>query len=514
MQVSTFCRLGVKRVDLVRRSLCSASPKVTSVDQSKHLELEVNSSKNRSEHKTEKYYDIVINGGGIVGFSLLAALNKSPFFRNKKILLLEQSERKDIKRGNTQAGERQLSNRVSSLTTASKKFFHDVGVWSRIEPFTKQASAMHVWSHVYNEGITFSPRFSGLTDALWNAKSSDDCVCYFVENNILLNALESRVNETQVRYGSSAVDLVANDRQVELNVGDNEKIVTNLLIGCDGFNSTVRNKSNLKYFENKLKEKGIVGTVEMLKDSESDMNDIAFQRFYPEDGTVIALLPLTENYSSFVISAPNKRADALMQLSDDEFVQAMNDLLITHSGGTNQITAVARVFDEAIRNIFKSFNFTRSLPPKLNIPQALSLNAGSRASFPLAFATTVPSLVGSPKGSNNNKVVIIGDSSHRIQPLAGQGLNLGIGDAVELAECLERPLKRGENIFAGNKSSDDVLVDSLFDFERRRQLKLVPMMATVACMQTVFSVLPSSVLSSLNAFELLKNEIVKFANSR
>jgi len=107
-----------------------------------------------------------------------------------------------------------------------------------------------------------------------------------------------------------------------------------------------------------------------------------------------------------------------------------------------------------------------------------------------------------------------GDSSHRVQPLAGQGLNLGIGDAIELAECLERPLKRGADSFSGFSEGDDELIRSLREFERNRQMKLIPMMASIATMQKVFSSLPSTLLMAANSVDLFKNEIVKFANTR
>lgn len=93
-------------------------------------------------------------------------------------------------------------------------------------------------------------------------------------------------------------------------------------------------------------------------------------------------------------------------------------------------------------------------------------------------------------------------------------MNLGIGDAIELAECLEEPLKRGADSFSGRDEGDDELRKSLFEFERNRQFKLIPMLASIATMQSVFSHAPSSMLNVANAFGAIKNEIVKFANTR
>jgi len=119
-------------------------------------------------------------------------------------------------------------------------------------------------------------------------------------------------------------------------------------------------------------------------------------------------------------------------------------------------------------------------------------------------------MVGSPQGSDNKKIVIIGDSCHRIPPLAGQGLNLGIGDAIELAESLSEGVEKGEDVF----NDHEALGTALNSFERSRQFKLLPMLAAVASMQKLFALTPDSLLHTFNRFNLLKNEVVKFANSR
>lgn len=353
-------------------------------------------------------YDVIINGGGVVGFSLLAALSKSPYFEDKKILLLEQQPKRNAApESKVDVGERKLSNRVSSLTTASKNFFENLGVWSGIEPLSKKATIMYVWSEHFKDGISFTPRYPGISDALCDGKkTSDDSICYFIENHVLLNSLEKSIPENRIRYGANVTDVQANANKVDVLIDGEERITANLLVGCDGFNSLVRRKSTLEYKEFALQEKGIVGTVEILRESEFDQNDVAFQRFL-SDGTVVALLPLTDHYSSFVISAPNKRSEHLMSLGDEEFIVAMNDLLVSEMSPShlnNPLRSGQRTIERLLNKIAQP-----SEPPRLSAPQLLSVVPKSRASFPLGFATTVPSLVGSPKGSSNNKVAIIGE---------------------------------------------------------------------------------------------------------
>lgn len=44
-----------------------------------------------------------------------------------------------------------------------------------------------------------------------------------------------------------------------------------------------------------------------------------------------------------------------------------------------------------------------------------------------------------------NGVVLVGDAAHTINPLAGQGVNLGFKDVKTLLEVIEQAVKKGKN---------------------------------------------------------------------
>ena len=50
----------------------------------------------------------------------------------------------------------------------------------------------------------------------------------------------------------------------------------------------------------------------------------------------------------------------------------------------------------------------------------------------------------------SHNLVLAGDASHAIHPLAGQGYNLALGDAAVLADCLAHAKQRG--LTAGHRS--------------------------------------------------------------
>ncbi|XP_053203319.1 ubiquinone biosynthesis monooxygenase COQ6, mitochondrial-like [Panonychus citri] len=466
------------------------------------------------------HYDIVINGGGIVGLSFLLHLQSSKFLADRSVLLLEsQPNRSPLNLGELVNQERILTNRVSSLTLASKRYLTQLGVWNLLEPFVKPTRSMHVWSNRYSRGITFTPqRISFMDNLIKDSQlTNEDYVCYVVENDIILSALRNRIQSDSIRFDSKLVGIEAlpGDTTVELTLSDESRITTSLLIGCDGYNSFVRQSAEINYFNLDLNQSAIVGTVQISKESDLDENDVAYQRFVPHNKFILALLPLTNNFASFVLSVPRNQVNGLMEMSDEAFVNTLNEaLFLEKSLQANQsiLSFLTQTTDSIIEKILPLDS--SSTIPRINPPQVMSLEPNSRASFPLKFGTTLPSMVGQIKGGDRQKCILIGDSAHRVHPLAGQGLNLGLGDAEILGQYLHDSLSIGEDIFSNNQHSCEQLNQVLYNVERQRQLKLIPMMTAIQTMQDLFTYLPSNVFTAFNKLNLIKNELVRFANSR
>jgi len=82
-------------------------------------------------------------------------------------------------------------------------------------------------------------------------------------------------------------------------------------------------------------------------------------------------------------------------------------------------------------------NDAESVPPLVT-----SIQPGTIASFPLKY-NHADSYLGEGPGS---RTVLVGDAAHTVHPLAGQGLNLGLGDVECLARCIAQTLKHGGDI--------------------------------------------------------------------
>jgi 2-polyprenylphenol 6-hydroxylase len=115
--------------------------------------------------------------------------------------------------------------------------------------------------------------------------------------------------------------------------------------------------------------------------------NVAFQWF--RDDGVLALLPLQQNHVSMVWSTSDEYADRLLSLDGAELAQRV--------GGAADSLGALRLI-------------------------------GKPASFPLRFMRARSTIA--------HRLVVLGDAAHNVHPLAGQGLNIGLGDCEALSEVI------------------------------------------------------------------------------
>ncbi|ORU90379.1 MAG: 2-octaprenyl-3-methyl-6-methoxy-1,4-benzoquinol hydroxylase [Cycloclasticus sp. symbiont of Poecilosclerida sp. M] len=173
--------------------------------------------------------------------------------------------------------------------------------------------------------------------------------------------------------------------ELTTQVDDKEKrLRCRILVGADGGMSQVRSKGSFDLFEHAYGQHAITGLLRV----ESEAQDIAYERF-TADGP-IAMLPHFDNLYSLVWTMPSSLSEDVIKLSDEEF--------------------------------------TARLQGKFGYWLGELKLVGNRQRFPLSLSHV--------KESASDRVVLIGNAAHQLHPVAGQGFNLGLRDAVALADVL------------------------------------------------------------------------------
>ena len=195
-------------------------------------------------------------------------------------------------------------------------------------------------------------------------------------------------------------------------------------------------------------------------------NTIAYQRFLPTGP--IAFLPLSPTASSLVWSTKPHLAKALLA-SDPAVLASMinvafrlpevslrylhNVILDAASSGApitteklqQEIAWRERSHSIDARSAYSIAADPTGVPPAdadLLPPLVTSIQPGSAASFPLRF-NHADEYIGDGPGA---RTVLVGDAAHTIHPLAGQGLNMGLGDVEALSQCIHQALLTGGDI--------------------------------------------------------------------
>lgn len=172
------------------------------------------------------------------------------------------------------------------------------------------------------------------------------------------------------------------ETSVELLNDADEVIQAKWLVAADGANSFVRNKFNFAVEAIPYYQSGVVANFKCS----IDHNNVAHQWFLGD--SVLAYLPLPNQHISIVWSSDNPQQ--LLTAAPDELCE------LVANAGQNTLGKLELVT--------KAMSF----PLKLNLVDKFY----------------------------QSRVILIGDAAHTIHPLAGQGVNLGFGDAWALAKLM------------------------------------------------------------------------------
>ncbi|KAH7105941.1 ubiquinone biosynthesis hydrox [Auriculariales sp. MPI-PUGE-AT-0066] len=405
--------------------------------------------------------DVVVVGGGPIGLSVVAALGASqPTRQSLSVALVEAGDLSKV--ADWSMPDDAFSNRVVTITNVSRAFLTDIGAWSHVrEGRVNPVEEIQAWDGLTDSRITFN----GPQDVWGPAPLSSVIEVLNIQQallNTIRNAQVDVLDKTKVQTITKDTD--GEDAWPLVHLSDGRVLRARLLIGADGFNSPVRSFAHIGAYGWDYDRRGIVATLQHVPRESSLFsapNTTAYQRFLPTGP--IAFLPINATRSSMVWSVPTTLATTLQSLEPQALAHMVNaafrlpDVSLRYlysrlpiSAGelleelrwrehSHSIPAHSALSASAAADATASIGVppenAQSLPPLV-----LDMQPGTVAPFPLRFQH-VDEYV-------RNRIALVGDAAHTMNPLAGQGMNIGLADAAELAKTIENAVLTGSDIGA------------------------------------------------------------------
>ena len=330
--------------------------------------------------------------------------------------------------------------RVSAISLTSETLLQDLGAWA----------------HIQNMRLCPYKRLS-----VWDepsCRTDFDCEAikqphlgYIIENRIVQLGLHAAIFDEQnvVFYENLKVTEVSSTSISQITLEDGQVIQAKILIGADGGNSVVRDAANIgvqgwQYAQQAL---GIqIKTYDVQQ-------DITWQQFTPNGP--MAFLPLYDGFGSLVWYHSAEEIRHLKSLSKEKLKQ----------------------------HILQHF------PSDLVDFEVLDVTA-----FPLTRMHANQYFKGN--------TVLIGDAAHTINPLAGQGVNLGFKDVAALLSVISEELATHDRTAVLDSSH---YCHWLKKYEIARRRDNLVMMSAMDLLYSTFS-------NSNMPLKLLRNLGLKLAN--
>lgn len=355
------------------------------------------------------FFDVVISGGGLSGSLMALSLAdlKKPDGSLLSIAIVEATIAEPTIEDNTSP---LFDARVLALSHGSAAYLKKMGVWQHL---ASDACAI--------EKIDISDKGRYGKARIEAQEHGVSALGYVVEMALIGKAqLKELATKTNIHWFTPnsivdinwhAVDHEKNHAEItknpiEIKLDSEITLQATLLLACDGVNSPCRQLAGIKTSKSDYQQVALIANVATKKAH----NNKAFERF-TESGP-IAMLPLSDLGSqakdnvngdsrcSLVWTMLPEQSHDILALSDNEFKQQLE-----YSFGS-WLGAITHV--------------------------------GKRDVFPLVLLQA--------EQQTYHRMALIGNASHTIHPIAGQGFNLGLRDVQQMSDLIETSLREQKDI--------------------------------------------------------------------
>jgi 2-octaprenyl-6-methoxyphenol hydroxylase len=356
------------------------------------------STKKNATDKSDQHFDVVISGGGLSG--ALMALSLSALVDHQQVpLKIAIIEANSV----LTDPSRSFDDRVLALSHGSAAYLTRVGAWQYLQNDAEPINNIHISDRGhYGKARLYAQHHQ--VEALGYVAAMS-CI-----GAALLKALAVKKNVTWFTP-DTIVDIQWQAQQVNLTLSSGHNLTAALLLACDGAQSPCRKFANIATSTRDYQQSALIANVATSRPH----HNIAYERF--TDTGPIAMLPLspaphaTTTQSSAQQSAGRcslvwtltpALAEKMLALSDDEFAQQLG-----------------QSFGHWLGNI---------------------THVGKRVIYPLNLVQANEQVY--------HRLALIGNASHTIHPIAGQGFNLGLRDVSDMTEVLKSALLKQQDIGA------------------------------------------------------------------
>ena len=297
-----------------------------------------------------------------------------------------------------------FDDRTTALGNGTRRVFESLGVWSEMVGEAAPIREIHV-SDAGRAGF-----------ARLDAREHDiDAFGYVITNRSMGRALNAALAEhlsLERRMPARCTSVTFGDDGVLLNTEPGEQpLRAQLVVAADGANSLVRSAAGLEASVEDYQQVAIVAHVASSRPADGT----AYERFTSTGP--FAVLPLHDGHYGIVWTLSAADAEEVLALSDADYLARLQ-----------------LAFGWRIGRL---------------------LRVGRRQAYPLRLTRAA--------AVTAERCVLIGNAAQALHPVAGQGFNLGLRDAVTLAELLADAKREECGVDVGSAGL-------LTEFARRRSV--------------------------------------------
>lgn len=265
--------------------------------------------------------------------------------------------------------------RASALAYGSQQIYQRLGIWPQV---AKRAEAI-TQIHVSEQGRFAAAELHATTQQV-------PALGYVVENAWLGHCLWAALDRELIQWHCPArvTHMQPQPNGYQLQLDDGNSLHCKLAILADGGRSALRQQLGIHCQERSYNQTAIITNVSPALGHQG----WAYERFAP-DGPM-ALLPMTDNRCVLIWTRPPAEAERLAALAPHAFLDELQDAFGYRMGRFVQL--------------------------------------GQRHLYPLSLAVSSEQV--------RRHLAILGNAAHSLHPIAGQGYNLSLRDAMALAERL------------------------------------------------------------------------------